>query len=64
MTRLEKAEDVLTGEAAVKKPWDYVAHHPRSVRGLRKGLWLGVWGGVWSVGGLMKGFWLGDGVGV
>jgi hypothetical protein len=29
VTRLDKAEDVLGGEAAVKKPWDYVAHHPK-----------------------------------
>lgn len=34
VTRLDKAEDVF-GEAAVKKPWDYVAHHPRYVRTLR-----------------------------
>lgn len=37
VTRLDKAEDVLGGEAIVKKPWDYVAHHPKYVL---------LWGGI------------------
>lgn len=32
VTRLDKAEDVLTGEKEAKKAWDYVAHHPKYVR--------------------------------